>query len=88
MKLTVKTSRRQKSFVWLRLLHRGLKHTSYVLLHCGGGAYVFARIAQAVGLTRHHGESSGRKLGTLVSWTVIAVLAILNIVDFTRTLLV
>jgi len=47
-----------------------------------------ARIAHAVGLTRQSGESPGRKLGTVVSWTVIAVLAILNIVDFVRTMLV
>ncbi|MEO8739779.1 MAG: MAPEG family protein [Casimicrobiaceae bacterium] len=72
----------------LLLLIAELNHTSHLLLHVCGVAFVFARIAHAVGLTRHHGESSGRKLGTLVSWTVIAVLAILNIVDFTRTLLV
>ena len=69
----------------LLLLIAELNHTSHLLLHVCGAAFVLARIAHAVGLSRHHGESPGRKLGTVVSWTVIAVLAVLNIVDFVRT---
>ena len=72
----------------LLLLVAELNHTSHWLLHLCGAAFVLARIAHAVGLTRQSGESPGRKLGTVVSWTVIAVLAILNIVDFVRTILV
>lgn len=72
----------------LLLLIAELNHTSHLLLHICGAAFVLARIAHAVGLTRRSGESPGRKFGTMVSWTVIAVLAVLNIVDFVRTLLV
>ena len=72
----------------LLLLIAELNHTSHVLLHICGAAFVLARIAHAVGLTRRSGESPGRKLGTVVSWTVIVVLAIVNIVDFVRALLV
>jgi uncharacterized membrane protein YecN with MAPEG domain len=72
----------------LLLLIAELNHTSHVLLHVCGAAFVLARIAHGVGLTRRPGESPGRMLGTAVSWTVIAVLAIVNIVDFVRTILV
>jgi uncharacterized membrane protein YecN with MAPEG domain len=72
----------------LLLLVAELNHTSHWLLHLCGIAFVLARIAHGIGLSRRSGESPGRKLGTVVSWTVIAVLAIVNIVDFVRTMLV
>ncbi len=72
----------------LLMLIAELNHTSHMLLHICGAAFVLARIAHAVGLGRRSGESPGRKLGTVVSWTVIVVLAIVNIVDFARTMLV
>jgi len=72
----------------LLLLIAELNHTRHWLLHLCGAAFVLARIAHGIGLSRRSGESPGRKLGTVVSWTVIAVLAIVNIVDFVRMLLV
>jgi uncharacterized protein len=69
----------------LLLLVAELNHTSHLLLHACGLAFVIARIAHAVGLSGSAGESAGRMAGTAVSWTVIAVLAIVNIVDFVRT---
>ena len=70
------------------LLIAELNHTNHLFLHVCGAAFVLARVAHAVGLTSRSGQSSGRKLGTVVSWSVIVVLAIVNIVDFVRTVLV
>ena len=69
----------------LLLLIAELNHASHLLLHVCGLAFVAARIAHAVGLSGSAGESAGRKVGTVVSWLVIGVLAIVNIVDFVRT---
>lgn len=50
------------------------------LLHVLGVAFVLARLGHAFGLGRSSGTSAGRFLGTLVTWAVIVVLAVTNIV--------
>jgi uncharacterized protein len=63
-----------------------LNHANPTLLHACGIAFLLARIAHAIGLSRAAGESPGRLLGTSVSWIVIAVLALWDIATFVRTL--
>lgn len=71
----------------LLLLIAELNHASHLLLHVCGLAFVLARITHAVGLSGSAGESTGRKLGTVVSWLVIGFLAVVNIVDYVRTVI-
>jgi len=71
----------------LLLLVAELDHTSRTILHICGILFIVARLIYAVGLSRDAGASRGRLIGSALSWTVVAVLAILNIVDFLRTVL-
>jgi uncharacterized membrane protein YecN with MAPEG domain len=59
---------------------------SRVFLHVCGAAFVAARIAHAVGLSRTSKSSPGRFWGTATSWLVIATLAVWNIAAFLRML--
>ena len=72
----------------LLLLIAELNHASRLFLHLCGIVFLAARIAHAVGLSKSSGESAGRFAGTALSWLVIGVLAVVDIVDFVRTLLV
>jgi uncharacterized protein len=72
----------------LLLLIAELNHASRLFLHGCGIVFLTARIAHAVGLSRSAGESAGRLAGTALSWLVIGVLAVVDILDFVRTLLV
>jgi uncharacterized protein len=49
------------------------------LLHLLGAAFLLARIGHAFGLGRSSGTSTGRFVGTLVTWVAIVVLAVVNI---------
>jgi len=53
-------------------------------LHLCGGAFLAARIAHAVALSRTSKGSTGRFWGTAGSWLVIAALALWNIAAFVR----
>lgn len=45
-------------------------------LHACGVSFVVARVAHAVGLSRHSGTSRGRFFGTAVTWVVLLGLAL------------
>ncbi|MGA9341623.1 MAG: MAPEG family protein [Rhodanobacteraceae bacterium] len=47
------------------------------LLHLFGIVLILSRIAHAFGLSRSAGASAGRAIGTLGTWTVIVVMALL-----------
>jgi uncharacterized protein len=71
----------------LLLLIAELNHASHLFLHACGIVFFAARITHAVGLSGHSGESGGRVVGTALSWLVIGVLAVWDIVAFVRTLI-
>lgn len=72
----------------LLLLIAELNHASHWFLHACGIVFLAARIAHAIGLSGNSGDSGGRFAGTAASWLVVGVLAVVDIVDFVRTLLV
>jgi len=49
------------------------------LVHTAGFALLLARIAHAYGLNKSIGVSMGRFWGTLVTWSLIVILALVNI---------
>jgi len=49
------------------------------LLHVLGAAFFLARIGHAFGLAKSSGTSAGRFVGTLVTWTALVVLALVNL---------
>jgi uncharacterized membrane protein YecN with MAPEG domain len=49
------------------------------LLHVLGGAFVLSRAAHAWGLSRSGGTSPGRFYGTLFTWIILLVAALLNL---------
>jgi uncharacterized membrane protein YecN with MAPEG domain len=57
------------------LLLSELGQAPATLLHGAGVAFLIGRMLHAVGLSRHRARSFGRFYGSVVSWTVIAVLA-------------
>jgi uncharacterized protein len=71
----------------LLLLVAELDHANRTFLHVCAILFLFARIIHAIGLSREAGVSQGRLIGSGLSWTVIGVLAVWNIVDFARTVL-
>ena len=71
----------------LLLLIAELNHASHILLHTCGIVFIAARVAHAVGLSGNAGVSGGRFVGTAVSWLVIVVLAVWNILAFVRTVI-
>ncbi|MCA0892030.1 MAPEG family protein [Microbulbifer agarilyticus] len=64
------------------LLVAEINGLSAIWLHCLGGVLVFARIIHAIGLVGGKGGyHKGRFWGTLLTWVVIAILALINIVS-------
>ncbi|WP_231757557.1 MAPEG family protein [Microbulbifer elongatus] len=64
------------------LLVAEINGVSAVWLHCLGGALVFARILHAIGLVGGKGGyHPGRFGGTALTWLVIIILAVVNIVS-------
>jgi uncharacterized protein len=61
------------------LLVAELAGAASVLLHLLGAAFLLARIGHAFGLGRSSGTSTGRFVGTLVTWVAIVVVAVVNI---------
>lgn len=61
------------------LLVAELSGAGAILLHVAGGAFFLARIGHAFGLSQSSGTSTGRFVGTLVTWIAILVLALANI---------
>jgi uncharacterized protein len=71
----------------LLLLIAELNHASHMFLHACGVVFLAARVFHAVGLSGNAGASGGRLAGTVVSWLVIGVLAVWNILAFVRTVI-
>lgn len=61
----------------LLLLLLELNQTQPAWIHACGIVLVVARIAHAVGLSRSSGASVARFLGTLLTWALIGVMAVL-----------
>lgn len=61
----------------LLLLVLEANQTAPWLLHTFGIALVLARIAHAIGLSGSAGTSSGRFLGTMVTWLLMLAMAVL-----------
>jgi uncharacterized membrane protein YecN with MAPEG domain len=55
---------------------------SALVLYIMGGLTVLSRIMHAFGLSKSAGISTGRFYGTALTWLIIVVLAVLNIVKF------
>jgi uncharacterized membrane protein YecN with MAPEG domain len=55
-----------------------------VLLHVCGIVFILARVTHAVALSRVSGHSTGRSAGIALTWAVLAVLAVWDIVAFLR----
>ena len=65
------------------LLVAEINGLSHVWLHCLGATLVLARVMHAVGLTAGKGGyHPGRFGGILLTWIVIIVLAVINILTF------
>jgi len=67
----------------LLMLIAELDHAPGWLLHGFGVALLVGRLLHAEGLSRSSGESFGRFSGTLLTWVVIAGLAIVNLIRLT-----
>ncbi|HEY0181014.1 MAG TPA: MAPEG family protein [Dokdonella sp.] len=61
----------------LLLLVLELDQTQPLWLHAFGIALIAGRVAHAIGLSRSAGASAGRALGVVLTWGVIAVMALL-----------
>jgi len=70
--------------VLLLLLIAEENRASPLLLHVCGIAFILARIMHAAGLSRSSGHSVGRFAGIALTWTVLIVLAVWNVVAFLR----
>lgn len=68
----------------LLLLIAEENRASPLLLHICGIVFILARVMHAAGLSRVSGYSFGRFAGTALTWLVLAVLAVWNIVAFLR----
>ena len=68
----------------LLLLIAELTRASPLLLHACGIALVVGRVLHAMGLSRSGGASTGRFVGTALSWTALAALALWNLWAFAR----
>jgi uncharacterized membrane protein YecN with MAPEG domain len=55
-----------------------------LLLHICGIVFILARVMHAAGLSRASGHSVGRLAGSALTWVVLAVLAVWDIVAFLR----
>jgi uncharacterized membrane protein YecN with MAPEG domain len=70
--------------VLLLLLIAEENRASPLLLHLCGIVFVLARLMHAAGLSRASGRSAGRFAGTALTWLVLIVLAVSDIVAFLR----
>jgi uncharacterized membrane protein YecN with MAPEG domain len=70
--------------VLLLLLIAEENRASPLLLHVCGIAFILARVMHAAGLSRASGYSVGRFAGTGLTWLVLVVLAVWDIVAFLR----
>lgn len=64
----------------LLLLLAELTGTPALVLHVAGITLLIARLLHAWGLTRGSGSSFGRFWGTLVTWVLIVLLSLANVV--------
>ncbi len=63
----------------LLLLVAELNGAAAWLLHAAALVFVVARLGHALGLSRSSGVSAGRFWGTATTWTVLLVLALVNL---------
>jgi uncharacterized membrane protein YecN with MAPEG domain len=70
--------------VLLLLLVAEENRASPTLLHVCGVVFILARAIHAAGLSRSGGRSVGRSAGIMLTWAVLVVLAVWNIVAFLR----
>ena len=73
--------------VLLLMLIAEENRASHILLHACGIVFIIARVIHAAGLARRSGHSAGRVIGAVLTYVVLAVLAVWNIVAFLRPLL-
>src|SRR4051794_33196375 len=69
------------------LLIAELNRASHLFLHVCGALFVLARIAHALGMSRSPGASRGRMIGAALTFIIVAVLAISDVVIALRTAL-
>ena len=55
-----------------------------LLLHVCGIVFILARVVHAAGLSRASGHSTGRSAGITLTWVVLTVLAVWDILAFLR----
>jgi uncharacterized membrane protein YecN with MAPEG domain len=55
-----------------------------MLLHICGIVFILARVMHAAGLSRSSGHSVGRFAGIGLTWMVLIVLAVWNVLAFLR----
>ena len=70
--------------VLLLLLIAEENRAAPLLLHASGIAFILARLMHAAGLSRSSGHSVGRFAGIGLTWLVLTVLAVWNVVAFLR----
>lgn len=72
------------------ILLGGLELNGYPdpIIHGLGATLLFARLAHAWGLSRSSGTSPGRFFGTLVTWLLMIVMAVLAIVGYAQQFMV
>ncbi|HEX3630990.1 MAG TPA: MAPEG family protein [Casimicrobiaceae bacterium] len=70
--------------VLLLLLIAEENRASPLLLHVCGVVLILGRLVHAAALSRVSGSSVGRSVGIAMTWAVLAVLAVWNIVAFLR----
>jgi hypothetical protein len=66
--------------VLLGLAALEIMNAAPVILHAAGGVWILARLLHAFGLSRSSGYSLGRFLGTLLTWTLMLVMAIMLLI--------
>jgi hypothetical protein len=70
--------------VLLLLLIAEENRASPLLLHVCGVVLILGRLVHAAALSRVSGSSVGRSVGIAMTWAVLAVLAVWNIIAFLR----
>src|SRR6185437_6522997 len=70
--------------VLLLLLIAEENRASPLLLHICGIVFILARVMHAAGLSRASGHSVGRFAGIGLTWVVLIVLAVWNVLTFLR----
>lgn len=83
--LIIRTHGNAVEYIPMMLILMGfyeLNGGSALVLYIMGGLTVLSRIMHAFGLSKSAGISTGRFYGTALTWLIIVVLAVLNIVKF------